>query len=150
MLKLGIETRPTDAKTLSNDSSSAWDWGLCFRQLCLRRWSSCKASQMTLGTQSWKQYYLRRSELEFRMASGRPEDFTCRALAGHKGMGWQSGNSVHSHGFPVMSPGIWSFSQLVGKYRLMRIWTCWFVCLFYIIWSSQRSLYLFQSRKKLT
>uniref|UniRef100_A0A4W2ESG7 Cyclin-dependent kinase 20 n=2 Tax=Bos TaxID=9903 RepID=A0A4W2ESG7_BOBOX len=56
-----------------------------WRQLCLRRWSSCKASQMTLGTQTWKQYYLRRSELEFRMASGRPEDFTCRALAGHKG-----------------------------------------------------------------
>nr|XP_020755306.1 cyclin-dependent kinase 20 isoform X3 [Odocoileus virginianus texanus] len=56
-----------------------------WRQLCLRRWSSCKASQMTLGTQTWKQYYLRRSELEFRMASGRPGDFTCRALAGHKG-----------------------------------------------------------------
>lgn len=85
MLKLGIETRPPDAKAPCNDSSSAWDWGLCFRQLCLRRWSSCKASQMTLGTQTWKQYYLRRSELEFRMASGRPEDFTCRALAGHKG-----------------------------------------------------------------
>ncbi|XP_059745108.1 F-box/WD repeat-containing protein 12 isoform X3 [Bos taurus] len=46
---------------------------------------NCGASQMTLGTQTWKQYYLRRSELEFRMASGRPEDFTCRALAGHKG-----------------------------------------------------------------
>ncbi|XP_011385393.2 F-box/WD repeat-containing protein 12-like, partial [Pteropus vampyrus] len=55
-------------------------------QLCLRRWSSCKDSQMTLGTQTWKQYYLCRSELEFRMESGRPEkDFICKAIAGHKG-----------------------------------------------------------------
>ncbi|KAB1255945.1 F-box/WD repeat-containing protein 12 [Camelus dromedarius] len=57
-----------------------------WRHLCLRRWSSCKASQMTLGTQTWKQYYLCRSELEFRMESGRPEkDFICKAIAGHKG-----------------------------------------------------------------
>nr|XP_025747397.1 F-box/WD repeat-containing protein 12-like [Callorhinus ursinus] len=57
-----------------------------WRQLCLRRWSSCKASQMTLGTQTWKQYYLCRSELEFRMESGRPEkDFICKAIAGHNG-----------------------------------------------------------------
>ncbi|XP_058422042.1 cyclin-dependent kinase 20 isoform X3 [Diceros bicornis minor] len=57
-----------------------------WRQLCMRRWSSCRAPQMTLGTQTWKQYYLCRSELEFRMESGRPEkDFTCKALAGHKG-----------------------------------------------------------------
>ncbi|XP_027953082.1 F-box/WD repeat-containing protein 12-like, partial [Eumetopias jubatus] len=60
--------------------------GLFSRQLCLRRWSSCKASQMTLGTQTWKQYYLCRSELEFRMESGRPEkDFICKAIAGHNG-----------------------------------------------------------------
>ncbi|XP_045878309.1 F-box/WD repeat-containing protein 12-like [Meles meles] len=57
-----------------------------WRQLCLRRWSSCKASQMTLGTQTWKQYYLCRAELEFRMECGRPEkDFICKAIAGHKG-----------------------------------------------------------------
>ncbi|XP_012495477.1 PREDICTED: F-box/WD repeat-containing protein 12-like [Propithecus coquereli] len=56
-----------------------------WRQLCLRRWSSCKASQMVLGTQTWKQYYLCRSELEFRMEFGRPEDFTCKAMAGHTG-----------------------------------------------------------------
>ncbi|XP_034502963.1 cyclin-dependent kinase 20 isoform X5 [Ailuropoda melanoleuca] len=57
-----------------------------WRQLCLRRWSSCKSSQMTLGTQTWKQYYLCRSELEFRMESGRPEkDFICKAIAGHEG-----------------------------------------------------------------
>ncbi|XP_044122008.1 F-box/WD repeat-containing protein 12-like isoform X1 [Neovison vison] len=57
-----------------------------WRQLCLRRWSSCKASQMTLGTQTWKQYYLCRAELEFRMECGRPEkDFICKAIAGHEG-----------------------------------------------------------------
>nr|XP_030688504.1 F-box/WD repeat-containing protein 12 [Globicephala melas] len=57
-----------------------------WRQLCLRRWSSGKASQMTLGTQTWKQYYLCRSELEFQMESGWPEkDFICKAIAGHKG-----------------------------------------------------------------
>ncbi|XP_077766748.1 cyclin-dependent kinase 20 isoform X3 [Canis aureus] len=57
-----------------------------WRQLCLRRWSSYKAPQMTLGTQTWKEYYLCRSELEFRMESGRPEkDFICRAIAGHNG-----------------------------------------------------------------
>ncbi|XP_072617023.1 F-box/WD repeat-containing protein 12-like isoform X4 [Vulpes vulpes] len=41
---------------------------------------------MTLGTQTWKEYYLCRSELEFRMESGRPEkDFICKAIAGHDG-----------------------------------------------------------------
>lgn len=41
---------------------------------------------MTLGAQTWKQYYLCRSELEFRMESGRPEkDFICKAIAGHEG-----------------------------------------------------------------
>ncbi|KAM8964596.1 F-box/WD repeat-containing protein 12-like isoform 3-T3 [Lycaon pictus] len=41
---------------------------------------------MTLGTQTWKEYYLCRSELEFRMESGRPEkDFICKAIAGHNG-----------------------------------------------------------------
>ncbi|XP_006154404.1 F-box/WD repeat-containing protein 12 [Tupaia chinensis] len=57
-----------------------------WRQLCLRRWSSSKASQVVLGTQKWRQYYLCRSELEFRMESGRPEkDFICRAISGHTG-----------------------------------------------------------------
>ncbi|XP_054983833.1 F-box/WD repeat-containing protein 12-like isoform X2 [Sorex araneus] len=57
-----------------------------WRQLCQRRWPSCQTSQVTLGTQTWRQYYLCRSELEFRMESGRPEkDFTCRAITGHKG-----------------------------------------------------------------
>ncbi|XP_029775346.1 F-box/WD repeat-containing protein 12-like isoform X1 [Suricata suricatta] len=55
-----------------------------WRHLCLRRWSSCTASQMTVGTQTWKEYYLCRSELEFRMERGRPEkDFICKAIAGH-------------------------------------------------------------------
>ncbi|KAM4803052.1 F-box/WD repeat-containing protein 12-like isoform X3 [Urocitellus parryii] len=53
-----------------------------WRQLCLRRWS-CPT---VLGTQTWKQYYLCRSELEFRMETGRPEkDFICKAVFGHTG-----------------------------------------------------------------
>ncbi|XP_008071190.1 F-box/WD repeat-containing protein 12-like isoform X2 [Carlito syrichta] len=57
-----------------------------WRQLCLRRWSSCRGPQMVLGTQTWKQYYLCRSRLEFRMESGRPgKDFLCKAIAGHTG-----------------------------------------------------------------
>ncbi|KAM4878042.1 F-box/WD repeat-containing protein 12-like [Thomomys bottae] len=56
-----------------------------WRKLCLRRWSSCRASQVVPGRQTWKQYYLSRSELEFRVESGRPEDFVCKAIAGHTG-----------------------------------------------------------------
>nr|XP_013006125.1 F-box/WD repeat-containing protein 12 isoform X1 [Cavia porcellus] len=57
-----------------------------WRHLCVSRWSSCKASRMVLGTQTWKQYYLCRSELKFRVASGRPgKDFICKAIAGHTG-----------------------------------------------------------------
>ncbi|XP_027811200.2 F-box/WD repeat-containing protein 12-like isoform X1 [Marmota flaviventris] len=53
-----------------------------WRQLCLRRWS-CPT---VLGTQTWKQYYLCRSELEFRMETGRSEkDFICKAVFGHTG-----------------------------------------------------------------
>nr|XP_045001966.1 F-box/WD repeat-containing protein 12-like [Jaculus jaculus] len=55
-----------------------------WRQLCLRRWS-CKASPVVVSTQTWKQYYFCRSELEFRMESGRPQDFICKAIPGHTG-----------------------------------------------------------------
>lgn len=57
-----------------------------WRQLCLRRWASCKAFPVVVGTQTWKQYYFCRSELEFRMESGRPQDFICKAISGHTGM----------------------------------------------------------------
>ncbi|XP_041488707.1 F-box/WD repeat-containing protein 12-like [Microtus oregoni] len=56
-----------------------------WRQLCLRRWASCKAFPVIVGTQTWRQYYLCRSELEFRVASGRPRDFTSKAISGHTG-----------------------------------------------------------------
>ncbi|CAO2596033.1 F-box/WD repeat-containing protein 12 [Lemmus lemmus] len=56
-----------------------------WRQLCLRRWASCKAFPVVVGTQTWRQYYFCRSELEFRVASGRPQDFTCKAISGHTG-----------------------------------------------------------------
>lgn len=57
-----------------------------WRQLCLRRWASCKAFPVVVGTQTWKKYYFCRSELEFRMESGRPQDFICKAISGHTGM----------------------------------------------------------------
>lgn len=41
---------------------------------------------MVLGTQTWRQYYFCRSELEFRVRSGRPQDFICKAISGHTGM----------------------------------------------------------------
>lgn len=56
-----------------------------WRQLCLRRWASCQAFPVVLGTQTWRQYYFCRSELEFRVESGRPQDFICKALSGHTG-----------------------------------------------------------------
>ncbi|XP_055451129.1 F-box/WD repeat-containing protein 12-like isoform X2 [Psammomys obesus] len=40
---------------------------------------------MVVGTQTWKQYYFCRSELEFRVESGRPQDFICKAISGHTG-----------------------------------------------------------------
>lgn len=61
---------------------------LCFRQLCQRRWASCQAFPVVLGTQTWRQYYFCRSELEFRVESGRPQDFICKAISGHTGMNW--------------------------------------------------------------
>ncbi|KAL6075340.1 hypothetical protein STEG23_005290 [Scotinomys teguina] len=56
-----------------------------WRQLCLRRWASCKAFPVVVGTQTWKEYYFCRSELEFRVESGRPRDFICKSLSGHTG-----------------------------------------------------------------
>ncbi|XP_052584910.1 F-box/WD repeat-containing protein 12-like isoform X2 [Peromyscus californicus insignis] len=56
-----------------------------WRQLCLRRWASCKAFPMVVGTQTWRQYYFCRSELEFRVESGRPQDFVCKSISGHTG-----------------------------------------------------------------
>ncbi|XP_028619013.1 F-box/WD repeat-containing protein 12-like isoform X3 [Grammomys surdaster] len=57
-----------------------------WRQLCLRRWPFCKAFPVVVGTLSWRQYYFCRSELEFRVESGRPQDFICKAISGHTGM----------------------------------------------------------------
>ncbi|ERE78850.1 F-box/WD repeat-containing protein 12 [Cricetulus griseus] len=56
-----------------------------WRQLCLRRWASCGAFPVVLGTQTWRQYYFCRSELEFRVESGRPRDFISKAISGHAG-----------------------------------------------------------------
>ncbi|CAH6799662.1 F-box/WD repeat-containing protein 12 [Phodopus roborovskii] len=56
-----------------------------WRQLCLRRWASCNSFPVVLGTQTWRQYYFCRSELEFRVEAGRPRDFISKAISGHEG-----------------------------------------------------------------
>ncbi|XP_044307227.1 F-box/WD repeat-containing protein 12 isoform X1 [Varanus komodoensis] len=56
------------------------------RNMCLRRWAFCNISVIP-GMQTWKRYYLHRSNLEHKMASGRPSvDYTCKAMRGHKGV----------------------------------------------------------------
>ncbi|XP_031812598.1 F-box/WD repeat-containing protein 12 isoform X2 [Sarcophilus harrisii] len=63
-------------------AESAFLW----RSLSLSRWTFCNISQSSKGPQTWKQYYLQRSQVEHQMARGRPsQDFTCKAISGHEG-----------------------------------------------------------------
>ncbi|GAB1298169.1 F-box and WD-40 domain protein 17 [Apodemus speciosus] len=82
-----------------------------WRQLCLRRWASCRAFPVVLGAQTWRQYYFCRSELEFRVESGRPQDFICKAISGHTGTIDQLAYvSPHEYRFDERASGteIWS------------------------------------------
>ncbi|XP_062826031.1 F-box/WD repeat-containing protein 12 isoform X1 [Anolis carolinensis] len=64
----------------ASETTSLW------RNLCLRRWAFCNISVIP-GMQTWKKYYLHRSNLEHKMESGRPSvDYTCKAIRGHKGV----------------------------------------------------------------
>lgn len=57
-----------------------------FRNMCLNQWAFCNIS-VTPGMQTWKKYYLHRSNIEHKMISGRPSvDYTCKAMRGHEGM----------------------------------------------------------------
>ncbi|XP_053233730.1 F-box/WD repeat-containing protein 12 [Podarcis raffonei] len=61
------------------ETSSLW------RNMCLRRWAFCNISVIP-GMQTWKKYYLHRSNLEHKKISGRPSvDYTCKAMRGHTG-----------------------------------------------------------------
>ncbi|XP_020836920.1 F-box/WD repeat-containing protein 12-like isoform X1 [Phascolarctos cinereus] len=66
--------------------NEAAECAFLWRRLSLSRWTFCNISQASKGAQTWKQYYLHRSQLEHQMALGRPsQDFTCKAISGHEG-----------------------------------------------------------------
>ncbi|XP_051027110.1 F-box/WD repeat-containing protein 12-like [Acomys russatus] len=78
-----------------------------WRKLSLRRWPHYKAFPVIVGTQTWKQYYFCRSELESRMESGRPEDFICKAMSGHTGKINQLAYvSPHEYGFDARTRSV--------------------------------------------
>ncbi|XP_044526360.1 F-box/WD repeat-containing protein 12 [Gracilinanus agilis] len=68
-------------KVWNEAAESAFLW----RRLSLSRWTFCNVSRVSEGVQTWKQYYLHRSQLEHQMARGRAQDFTCKAISGHEG-----------------------------------------------------------------
>ncbi|XP_060095805.1 F-box/WD repeat-containing protein 12 [Heteronotia binoei] len=63
----------------ATETASLW------RNMCLNQWTFCNIS-VTPGMQTWKKYYLHRSNIEHKMLSGRPSvDYTCKAMRGHQG-----------------------------------------------------------------
>ncbi|XP_077181707.1 F-box/WD repeat-containing protein 12 [Paroedura picta] len=63
----------------ATETASLW------RNMCLNQWAFCNISVMP-GMQTWKKYYLHRSNIEHKMMSGRPSvDYTCKAMRGHQG-----------------------------------------------------------------
>ncbi|XP_069499668.1 F-box/WD repeat-containing protein 12 [Ambystoma mexicanum] len=62
------------------DASQLW------RRMCMRRWTFCNIANLIPGMQTWKKYYLHRSQLEHQMTSGRgATDYTCKTMRGHDG-----------------------------------------------------------------
>ncbi|XP_072454339.1 F-box/WD repeat-containing protein 12 isoform X5 [Notamacropus eugenii] len=65
--------------------NEAAECAFLWRRLSLSRWTFCNISQASKGAQTWKQYYLHRSQLEYQMARGKPsQDFTCKVISGHE------------------------------------------------------------------
>nr|XP_056716871.1 F-box/WD repeat-containing protein 12 [Euleptes europaea] len=63
----------------ATETASLW------RNMCLNQWAFCNISVIP-GMQTWKKYYLHRSNIEHKMMSGRPSvDYTCKAMRGHQG-----------------------------------------------------------------
>uniref|UniRef100_A0ACB8EIA5 Uncharacterized protein n=1 Tax=Sphaerodactylus townsendi TaxID=933632 RepID=A0ACB8EIA5_9SAUR len=63
----------------ATETTSLW------RNMCLNQWAFCNISVIP-GMQTWKKYYLQRSNIEHKMMSGRPSvDYTCKAMRGHEG-----------------------------------------------------------------
>uniref|UniRef100_A0A8D0G624 F-box domain-containing protein n=1 Tax=Sphenodon punctatus TaxID=8508 RepID=A0A8D0G624_SPHPU len=66
--------------------SEAAETASLWRRMCLDRWAFCNIANLTPGEQTWKKYYLHRSKLENRIASGRPSaDYICKPMRGHNG-----------------------------------------------------------------
>ncbi|XP_038627986.1 F-box/WD repeat-containing protein 12 [Tachyglossus aculeatus] len=66
--------------------NAAADSTVLWRKLCLERWVFCNVSHSSFETFTWKEYYLHRSQLEHKMASGRPSsDYISKAIRGFKG-----------------------------------------------------------------
>ncbi|XP_029456696.1 F-box/WD repeat-containing protein 12 isoform X2 [Rhinatrema bivittatum] len=54
--------------------------------MCLQRWTFCNIACLTPGMQTWKKYYLHRSQVEHKMTTGRASaDYTCKTMRGHMG-----------------------------------------------------------------
>lgn len=68
------------------------------RNLCLRKWSFCSFSPCP-GSQTWKQFFLRQTKLEHRMARVKPEDFIFREASGNLGTGIGSAKGTGQYGF---------------------------------------------------
>lgn len=57
------------------------------RKLCLKRWLCYDLSLDTLGAQTWKEYFLRKTRQEHSMSRAKPEDFIYKEMSGDFGMG---------------------------------------------------------------
>nr|XP_033781993.1 F-box/WD repeat-containing protein 12 isoform X2 [Geotrypetes seraphini] len=62
-----------------------WTIGLT-RNMCLQCWTFCNVSRLAPGMQTWKKYYLHRSQVDRNMTSGcASADYTCKSMRGHTG-----------------------------------------------------------------
>uniref|UniRef100_A0A8C8XG63 F-box and WD repeat domain containing 12 n=1 Tax=Panthera leo TaxID=9689 RepID=A0A8C8XG63_PANLE len=64
-----------------------------WRNLCLKKWSFCNFSKC-LGSQTWKQFFLKQTKQEYQMALAQPEDFIFKEATGNLGIrtAYLSGN----------------------------------------------------------
>lgn len=83
---------------------------------------------MVLGTQTWRQYYFCRSELEFRVESGRPRDFISKAISGHAGMNVIAMSTPTAHPLLVKSQGIVASQLMAWQVPLDECRACWMLC----------------------
>lgn len=74
------------AAIVSKEWNEAAETSQLWRRMSLSRWTFCNISNLVPGMQTWKKYYLHRSQLEHQMTSGRGTlDYTCKTMRGHNG-----------------------------------------------------------------